>query len=109
ADPPDELRRDVDLERLALPARERLMGLHRVVQDGLRAVFGLDEHVRLREASVDGAALVAAWLVHERLLPDGLLGVEQRLELFPFDLDQPDRPAGLVRAVVPRPRHTRSP
>src|SRR4029453_9374210 len=35
ADPPDELPRDVDLERVALPADDRLVRLHRVVQHGL--------------------------------------------------------------------------
>ena len=55
---PDELRRDVDLERLALPAADRLVGLERVVEDDLRAVLALDDHVRLGEARVDVAARV---------------------------------------------------
>jgi len=49
------------------------------VEHGLRAVLGLDDDVRLAEAGVDVAPLVAARLVEERLAFDSLLGVEQRL------------------------------
>ena len=57
---PDELRRDVDVEDVARPLADRLVRLHRVVEDGLRAVRRLDDDVGLRERLLDVAALVVA-------------------------------------------------
>ena len=59
---PDELRRDVDVEHVARPLADRLVRLHRVVEDGLRAVRRLDDDVGLRERLLDVAALVVARL-----------------------------------------------
>jgi hypothetical protein len=103
---PDELRRDVDLERVSLPAADRLVGLHRVVQHGLRSVLALDDHVRLGEAGLDVAAVVAPRVRDERLAPDRLLGIEQRVELLPLDLDRRQRLAS-PREAVGRDRRDR--
>jgi len=58
------------------------------VQDGLGSVLGLDDHLCLGETRLEVAAFVAARFLEERLLADSLLGVEQRLELLPLDVDQ---------------------
>src|SRR5205085_5246782 len=73
ADAPDELRRDVDDEPVALPFAHGLVRLERVVQDGLRAVCPLDDDVGLCEAAGDVAAVVRAWLAVKPLQRDGLL------------------------------------
>ena len=57
----------------------------------LRRVLGLDDCVRLGEAQLVVAALVAARLLQQRAARDRLVGVEQRLQLFPLDLDQLER------------------
>ena len=95
ADPPDPLRRDVDVERVAAPLADALVRLERVVVERLRPVLGLDDRVRRREPRVVVAALVAAGLGDERSLPHRLVGVEQRLELLPLDVDQPHGRLGL--------------
>jgi hypothetical protein len=69
------------------------------VQNRLGAVLRLDDHVGLGEARVDVAPLVAARLVHERLAANGLLGVEQRLELLPLHVDERKRLAGPLVAL----------
>ncbi len=87
------------MERVALPLAERLVRLHRVVEDGLRAVRGLDDDVRLGERLLDVAALVGARLGREQLALDGLVRVEHDLELLPLDLDRLDRGARLGEGV----------
>jgi hypothetical protein len=100
ADAPDVLRRDPDLELVVRePAADRLVRLHRVVENGRSAVLGLDDHVRLGQPAVEVAALVAARLVDELLARDRFVGVEQRLQLFPLDLDQLHRGARLPGGV----------
>ena len=99
ADAEDELRRDVDVERVAAPLAHRLMRLERAVEDGLCPVLGLDDDVRLGERAVDVAALVAAHLADELALVRGLFGVEQRLLDVPLDVDQPDRRPRLLDRV----------
>ena len=56
----------------------------------LRAVLGLDDGIRLGEAALEVAALVAPRLGEQRAARDRLGGVEERLELLPLDVDQPD-------------------
>ena len=99
ADAEDELRRDVDVERVAAPLAHRLMRLERAVEDGLRPVLGLDDDVRLGERAVDVAALVAAHLADELALVRGLFGVELRLLDVPLDVDQLDRRPCLLDRV----------
>jgi hypothetical protein len=100
ADAPDELRGDPDVELLvAAPLADRLVSLHRVVEDGLRAVLGLDDHVRVGQAALEVAALVAPRLLDELAASDRLVRVEQRLELLPLDLDQLQRLARLPGGV----------
>ena len=57
---PDVLRRDVDVEPVAAPLADALVRLERVVVERLGAVVGLDDGVRLGEAALEVAALVAA-------------------------------------------------
>ena len=109
ADPPDGLGRDVDVDPVAAPLADALVGLHRVVVQRLRRVVGLDDRVGLGEPALVVAALVAARLGDERAARDGLLGVEQRLELLPVDLDQLGPPLRPARASPRRPRRPRSP
>ena len=52
---PDELRGGVQVEDVPFPLADRLVRLHRVVQDGLRPVLGLDHDVGLGEALLDVA------------------------------------------------------
>ena len=99
ADAPDVLRRDVDVEHVALPLAERLVRLERVVEDGLRAVGALDDDVGAGERFLDVAALVVAGLGGEELAPDGIVGIEHDLELLPLDLDRLDRGARLAEGV----------
>ena len=61
----------------------------------LGRVLGLDDGVGLGEPLLVVAALVAARLLEQRAARDGLVGVEQRLEHLPLDLDQLERGAGL--------------
>ena len=96
---PDELRRGVEVEDVAFPLADRLVRLHRVVQDGLRPVLGLDHDVGLGEAALDVAAVVALGLVDQRALPDRLVRVEQGLEHLPLDVDQADGRLGLLERV----------
>jgi hypothetical protein len=94
ADPPDVLRRDVDRQPVArLPFANRLVGLHRVVEDALSAVLRLHDDVGFGETSLDVPALGDPRVADERVAGDRLVGVEQRLELLPVDLDQ--RESGL--------------
>jgi hypothetical protein len=88
----------MDFERVALPAADGLVRLERVVQDGLRPVLGLDDDVGLGEPAVEVATLVLT-LVVERLRPNGLVGVEERLEHLPRDVDQLDGCLRLGEAV----------
>ena len=88
------------MERVALPLAQGLVGLERVVEDGLRAVLGLDDDVRLGERALDVAALAAPWLlVGEEPAPDGVVRIEHDLELLPLDLDRLDRRARLAEGV----------
>ena len=57
----------------------------------LRRVLRLDDRVRLRQPLLVVAALVAARLLEQRAARDGLVGVEQRFQLLPLDLDQLER------------------
>ena len=91
AEAPDVLRRDVDVEAVAAPLADALVRLERVVVQRLRRVLGLDDGVRLGEALLVVAALVAARLLQQRAARDRLVGVEQRLQLLPLDLDQLER------------------
>ena len=99
ANAPDELRRGVEVEDVAFPLADRLVRLHRVVQDGLRPVLGLDHDVGLGEAALDVAAVVALGLVDQRASPDRLVGVEQGLEHLPLDVDQTDGRLGQLERV----------
>ena len=105
-DAPKELSRGVDDERVALPFAGGLVRLERVVQDALRAVLGLDHGVRLGDAALDVAALVIARVGDEGLLRERLLGVEQRLEHLPLDVNRLDCGARL-RDRVCRDRRDR--
>ncbi len=96
---PDELCRDVDDERVAFPLAHRLVRLQRVVHHGLRAVRRLDDDVRLREALCDVAARVLARILQQLLALDCELGVEQRLQDVPFDVDERERGARLAERV----------
>src|SRR5262245_53924144 len=64
-DAPDELRRDVDVERVAAPLAHGLVRLERTMEDGLRPVLGLHDDVRLGQCAVDVTALVATRLADE--------------------------------------------
>ena len=75
------------------------MGLHGVVEERLRPVLGLDDHVRLGQSALEVAALVAAGLLDQLAARDRLVRVEQRLELLPLDLDQPHGLASLRQRV----------
>ena len=75
------------------------MRLHRVVHHRLRPVLGLDDDVGFGEAAVEVTSLVPAWVGREVLAPHGLVGVEERLERLPFDVDQIERGACLCRRV----------
>jgi hypothetical protein len=55
------------------------------VQDDLRAVLGLDDDVRLGQAALEVAALVAARVSVKLLALDRVVGSSQRLELLPLD------------------------
>ena len=77
------------------------MRLQRVVEDGLCAVLGLDDDVGLGEAALDVAALVAARLLEGLPCGDGVVGVEVRAELLPFDLHELER-RGRLRVGVGR-------
>ena len=96
---PDVLSRGVDLEHVAVPAADRLVRLHRVVQHRLRAVGRLDDDIRLGEPAFEVAALVAARLVDQRAAGDRLVGIEQRFQHLPLDVDQGERLARLAEAV----------
>ena len=71
---PDELGRDVDVEAVALPLADRLVGLHRVVEDGLGAELGLDDGIGLGEAALDVAALVLRGSISSCLRPTASSG-----------------------------------
>ena len=60
------------------------------MEDGLRAVRPLDDHVGLGERAVDVAALGAARLARDEPAPDSVIRVEHDLELLPLDLDRLD-------------------
>jgi hypothetical protein len=99
ADTPDVLGRDVDVDAVAAPLADALVRLHRVVVERLRRVGGLDEGVCLGEAAFVVAALIGVGLGDDRAAADGLLGVEERLELLPVDLDQPHCRLGLLERL----------
>ncbi len=94
-EPPDVLRGDVDVEPVAAPLADALVRLERVVVERLRRVDGLDDRVGFREAALEVAALVAARVREERAPSHRLLGVDQRLQLLPLDVDQPHCGGGL--------------
>ena len=96
ADAPEELGRRVDDERVTLPLAGGLVRLERVVEDALRPVLGLDDDVRVGKSLLDVAAPVVPRVGDERLLLQRLLGVEQRLQHFPFHIDRPDRRTRLL-------------
>ncbi len=96
---PDELGRDVDVETVALPLADRLVGLHRVVEDGLGPELGLDDGIGFGEAALYVAALVPARRDQQLLAPNRLVGVEDGLQDVPVDVDQRDRVAGGVKGV----------
>ncbi len=99
ADLPDGLCRDVDREPVArLPIADGLVGLHRVVEDGLRAVLRFDDDVGLCEASLDVPSLLAA-LRDELAATNRFIRIEQRLERLPLHLDAVDGRSGLRQGV----------
>jgi hypothetical protein len=70
------------------------------VEDDLRAVLGLDDHVRLGPPALGVAALVAALLPADQLASrDRLVGIEHRREHLPLDLDQLEGRARLAEGV----------
>ena len=71
----------------------------------LRRVLGLDDGVGLGDALLVVAALVAARLLDHGAARDRLVGVEQRLELVPLDLDQLERRPCLLQRLGRDPRH----
>jgi hypothetical protein len=79
--------------------------LERVVVQGLRRVLGLDDGVGLGDALLVVAALVAARLLDHGASCDRLVGVEQRLELLPLDVDQLERGHGLRQRFGCDARH----
>ena len=64
-----------------------LVRFHRVVEDDLRAVLGLDEGVGIGDAPLEVTPLVVLHVRDERLAPDRLVGIEQRLEHLPLDAE----------------------
>ena len=54
------------------------------MEEGLRAVLGLDDGVRLGEAAVEVAPLVRPRILDQRAAAHRLLGVDERLELLPL-------------------------
>ena len=103
ADAPDVLRRDVDVERVAHPLADRLMRLHRVVQDDRRSICPFDDDVRLGERALEVAALVARRRRREQLARDRFLGIEDDLELLPLDRRRRRAPPAPARTCRPRP------
>jgi hypothetical protein len=69
------------------------------VEHGLRSVFRLDDDIRLGEAPLDVAALVALGLVVELSPANGFVRIEQRLELLPLHVDELDRGLRLLEGV----------
>ena len=91
ADAPDVLGRDVDRDAVVLPVADGLVRLHRVVQDDLCPVLGLDDDVGLRDAALEVAPLVVLHVRDERLAADGLVWIEQRHQHLPLGLEPLDR------------------
>ncbi len=69
------------------------------MQHDLGAIGRFDHHVGLGETALEIAALGASRATEERPPGDGLVGVEQRLELLPVDRDQPKCRLGLLERV----------
>ena len=105
ANPPDVLGRDVDVDAVAAPLAHALVRLERVVVERLRRVLGLDDDVGLSDALLVVAALVAARFLDHGAARDRLVGVEQRLELVPHDLDQFERRLCLLQRLGCDARH----
>jgi hypothetical protein len=76
------------VEGVPEPLADRLMGLERVVEDGLRAVRRLDDDIRLGECALDVAALLTPRLAGDQSAPYCFVGVEHDLELLPLHLDR---------------------
>jgi hypothetical protein len=81
------------------------MRLHRVVEHDLRAVLGFDDSVALGDTALEVAALVRLDVGDERLLLDRLVGVEQRLERLPLDIQRGQSGLGLPERLR---RHSRN-
>ena len=105
ADAPDVLGRDVDVEAVASPLADALVRLERIVVERLRRVLGLDDGVGLGEPLLVVASLVAARLLDHGAARDRLVGVQQRLELVPLDLDQLERRPCLLQRLGRDSRH----
>jgi hypothetical protein len=107
-DAPDVLGRDVQMQDVADPLADGLVRLHRVVEDRLRAVGGVDHDVRLGESPVEVAALLSPRLFGEEPALDRLLRIEDELELLPLDLDRVQSGPRLSERVGRDRRHGRT-
>ena len=99
ADVPDPLRRGVDGQPAALPLADRLVRLERVVEDRLRPVLGLDDRVGLGQPLLQVAPLVVRGLVDQGAASHGLVGIEERLDDVPLDVDELEGGARLRERV----------
>ena len=69
------------------------------MEHDLRSVLGFDDNICLREPALEVAALVLGDVRDERLLPDSLVGVEQRLEHVPLNRDPLDSRLRLAEGI----------
>jgi hypothetical protein len=73
--------------------------LEGVVEDRLRPVLGLDDRVGLGQPLLQVAPLVVRGLVDQGAAPDGLVGIEERLDHVPLDVEELERGARLRERV----------
>ena len=74
------------------------------MEDRLRPVFGLDDRVGLGQPLLQVAPLVVRGLVDQGAAPHGLVGIEERLDDVPLDVDELERGARLAQTCPPRRR-----
>ena len=96
------------LDAVGDPFDDRLVRLHRVVEDDLGAELRLDDDVGLGEAALVVAARAFPRRAEQRALPHGLVGVEQRLEHLELAHDRAQRGARVGERVGADRRDRRS-
>ena len=99
ADVPDPLGRGVDRQPPALPFADGLVRLERVVEDRLGPELGFDDRVGLGQPLLQVAPLVARGLVDQGAAPHGLVGIEERLDDVPLDVEKLERGTCLREGV----------